>query len=74
MNFGFRIQKKHFQSINQKIFIKVDISEFIDFIRINGCYEALEGGNSTDALVDLTGSILLEYQKTFFNKQIKLLH
>jgi calpain len=29
---------------------------------MNGCYEALEGGNATDALVDLTGGIAELYE------------
>ena len=42
---------------------------------MNGCYEALEGGNATDALVDLTGGIAelyeVVYKDKFFNFMLK---
>jgi calpain-5 len=42
--------------------------------RLNGCYEALEGGNATDALVDLTGGIaeLFEIDKFRNNESSRL--
>lgn len=48
------------------------VFEECTFSRLHGSYEAIEGGQSMDALVDLTGGIAERYELTEHTQELYL--